>query len=245
MYLCLLTLVRPFFYFFWPWDPRSSPFVISKPLILRLPKLDKIMYSSFTTSKHNVIPLMRESDVTMTSYKWIHWQKLQNFPQSRHEKYQNSMASVNCLRCSSLIPLMVKQLIDLFKKKKTFEQLIYIDLEITPSKRDPWILRNSGFHWFSPQCFESVLFAISQGKIVSPMRNWRQVMQIFLRKNRARRSCWWSTLEKRDLISYNIKNKKRKVQRLIAMLIATRIYLLVCRFKKAIHVGDICQWWWC
>ena len=56
----------------------KPPSITSKPLILRAPKLDQIMYSSFKTSEHNLIPLM-------TSYSWIYWQNLQNFPQSRHE----------------------------------------------------------------------------------------------------------------------------------------------------------------
>ena len=66
------------------------------------------------------------------------------------------------------------QLIDLFFLKKTFEQLIYIDLEITPSNyqtcRDP--PKKGEFHEFCEihvsicfphkgSWFESVLFAIS------------------------------------------------------------------------------------
>ena len=86
MYLCLLTLVRPFFCFLRPGgSSKAPPSITSKPLILQPPKLDKIMYSSFTTSEHNLIPLMTQSDVTVTSYIWIYWENLQNFPQSRHE----------------------------------------------------------------------------------------------------------------------------------------------------------------
>ena len=36
--------------------PRSPPSITSKPLILRRPKIDKIMYSPFSTSELNLIP---------------------------------------------------------------------------------------------------------------------------------------------------------------------------------------------
>ena len=45
-------------------------------------------------------------------------------------------------------------------------------------------------------------------------------------------------MEKRDLISYNIKEKKREVQKTSAKPIATCIYLLICCSKKAIHFDD-------
>ena len=50
----------------------NAPFITLKPLMIWPPKLHKIMYSSFPTSKHYLINTTTKYDVIMTSFCWIY-----------------------------------------------------------------------------------------------------------------------------------------------------------------------------
>ena len=66
-----------------------------KPLILLSPKFPRIIYSSFLTSRHNLIDTISLYVVIMTSYCWIYGQNPNciNFFPLQSEKYLNNKMS--------------------------------------------------------------------------------------------------------------------------------------------------------
>ena len=131
----------------------------------------------------------------MASYSWIYWQNLQNFPQSRHEAKNIEIirSLIEFLRCNSLCPLIMKQLMDLFFLKKNNFWTAYIHrpgnnafklLNLPKSKRGR-VPRFCEIHvsiGFSHKVLNQFCLQFLKGRLLVPWEIEDKVMQIFYGK---------------------------------------------------------------